>query len=126
MIIYYDFSYLYRRPNNHTGIQRVVRCLYSALSEVAPDQGIEAIVPVALVGDRFMAISEHSIVPEPPTLRPAVPIRGTRAFVDVHRRETSGPKALAKCLLNRVRGLDVPPLVQRSACQAASVAPPPR
>ena len=115
MIIYYDFSYLYQQPNHYAGIQRVVRCLYSALKEVIPDQGVDAVVPVALVGNRFMAISEHSIVPEPPTLRNVVPIRGTRAFVDVHRRERSGPKVLAKRLLNRVRGLDLPPLVQRSA-----------
>ena len=115
MIIYYDFSYLYRKPNNHTGIQRVVRCLYAALKEVAPGQEIAAIVPVALVGDRFKGISEHSVFPEPPTLRNVVPIRGTRAFVDVHRRERSGTKALAKRLLNRVRDLDLPPLVQRSA-----------
>ena len=115
MIIYYDFSYLYRKPNNYTGIQRVVRCLYSALKEVTPVRGIDAIVPVALVGDRFKVISEHSIFPEPPTLGHVVPIRVTRAFVDVHRREVSGPKVLAKRLFNRARALDVPPLVQRSA-----------
>jgi glycosyltransferase involved in cell wall biosynthesis len=72
-------------------------------------------VPVALVGDRFKVISEHSIFPEPPTLGHVVPIRVTRAFVDVHRREVSGPKVLAKRLFNRARALDVPPLVQRSA-----------
>jgi glycosyltransferase involved in cell wall biosynthesis len=115
MIIYYDFSYLYQKPNNYTGIQRVVRCLYGALKEVAPSQGIDAIVPVALIGGRFKGISDQLIFPKPTPLRQAVPIRGTSAFVDVRRRESSSPKALAKRLLDRVRCLDVPPLVQRSA-----------
>jgi glycosyltransferase involved in cell wall biosynthesis len=115
MIIYYDFSYLYHKPNNHTGIQRVIRCLYSALKEVSAVQEIDAIVPFALVGDRFMAVFDDCMVPKPALSRQVEPIRGTKAFVDVHRRDASSPKALARRLLNRARGLNVPPLVQKSA-----------
>ena len=115
MVIFYDFSYLYRKPNNHTGIQRVIRCLFSALQEVAPGQGVDAIVPVALVGERFVAISEPSILSQPSQRQSVAALRGTKAFVDAHRQDALGPKALARRLWNRVRGLDLPPVLQRSA-----------
>lgn len=62
--IYFDFTYLFSSPSNHTGIQRVIRSLYKGLKYVAPSFGIAGIIPVALINGAFYRIPEQAILGE--------------------------------------------------------------